>query len=126
MPSYVTGNTAMIKTAVNDPAVGGAASGYFAVDLDALPGLRTDLEAVRDRYNEIQRDADDLRHIPAPGQDEISMTAARELGELAGNEPGQLGWCAREAAMSVQAMIDEVDALLGSYRNAEDSSVMDT
>lgn len=124
MPSYVMGNTAMVKTAVNDPAVGGAASGYFAVDLAALPRLRADLEAVRDMYAEIQRDAADLRHIPAPGEDDVSMVAARELGEMAGNEPGQLGWCAREARASIQDMIDEVDGLLTTYRVAEDSSVM--
>lgn len=123
--SYVQGSTAMLRTVAFDRAVGPApVTGYYAVDLDQLPQLRTDLEGVQDIYREIYNESLGLRDITAPGLEEASTAAAQALSRTSGDEPGQLGWCAQQAYDVVGRMISEVDAILLTYRNAEDANVM--
>ena len=115
---------ARIGTVVDDPASGTSMPGSFRVELDKLPRLLTDLEAVRDKYDAIHREATRLRDIPPPGKDEVSTRAATELGALAGDGSGQLGWCAEQARARVQEMIDQVNGIINTYRNVEDANEM--
>ncbi len=115
---------ARIGTVLDEPATGTAMPGFFRVELDKLPQLRTDLEAVKAKYDDIRRESFRLRHIPAPGTDEVSTRAATELGALAGDESGQLGWCADQARARVQDMLDQVNGIVNSYRSVEDANEM--
>lgn len=115
---------ARIGTVLDDPATGTSMPGFFRVELDKLPQLRTELEAVRDKYDQIHQEATRLRHIPSPGKDEVSTRAATELGALAGDGSGQLGWCADQARARVQEMIDQVNGSISTYRNIEDANEM--
>ncbi len=119
-----TKGVARIGTVLDDPATGTSMPGFFRVELDKLPQLHTELEAVRDKYDEIRREAARLRHIPAPGKDEVSTRAATELGALAGDGSGQLGWCADQARARVQEMIEQVKRIISTYRKVEDANEM--
>lgn len=115
---------ARIGTVVDDAASGASMPGSFRVELDRLPQLLTDLEAVRDKYEEILRESRGARDIPPPGKDEVSTRAAMELGALAGDGSGQLGWCASQARARVQEMIDQVNGIISTYREVEDANEM--
>lgn len=118
----IVAGAALIRTMIDDPALGGPQTGRFEVDMDRLPQLRTDLEDVRLRYMAILNRSYDLRALQAPGEDRVSRRAADELSRWAGDEPGQLGWSSRQAMDRVQEMIDQVDAILLAYRTAEESN----
>lgn len=115
---------AQIGTVVDDPATGTSMPGSFRVELDKLPKLLTDLEAVKGKYEEIRWVAGDLRDIPAPGRDDVSTQAATALGQRAGNGHGELGWCATQARQRVQEMIEQVKGIINTYRNADEASEM--
>lgn len=113
-----------IGTTLDDPASGTSMPGFFRVELDRLPQLLADLEAVRDKYEEIRWMSGDLRDIPAPGRDEVSTQAAMTLGQRAGDGHGELGWCATQGRQRVQEMIEQVNAIINTYRTADEASEM--
>lgn len=115
---------ARIGTMLDDPGTGATMPGSFRVELDKLPQLRTDLEAVKAKYREIYIESLGLRQIPEPGKDEVSTQAAVGLSELAGDADGQLGWCAQQAQERVQGMIEQVDRIIATYRDADEASEM--
>lgn len=124
--SFVAGSQAFVRARNFDPATGGMVAGHLRVDLDALPQLRIDLLDVQQRYDAIREKSAGLRHVEAPGLEAQSQETAAAIGRSAGEEPGQLGWCARRAYEEVGAMITEVDALIALYRDTEDENTMRT
>ena len=76
------------------------------------------------KYEDIRGEAARLRDIPPPGKDDVSTRTAIELGALAGDRSGQLGWCAEQARTRVQEMIDQVNGIINTYRNVEDANEM--
>lgn len=124
--SFMAGDTAMITNTLRAESAGGGSAGHFAVDLDRLPQLRADLEAVRDIYQGIYRQSQHLRDLTAPGKDRVSTRAAVMLGEMSGDGDGQLGGCAAAARDRMTEAIAEIDRLSATYRRAEESSEMRT
>lgn len=98
--------------------------GYFQVDLDRLPQLLVDLEAIRDSYQSIQARSASMRELVAPGNDLVSTGATAELSRWAGDEPGQLGWAAQQARDRVQEMIEQVATVLESYGLTEECNAL--
>ncbi|MGH4019970.1 MAG: hypothetical protein ACRDT0_12170, partial [Pseudonocardiaceae bacterium] len=109
---------------VSNLATGAGGAGHFAVDMDKLPQLRKDLEAVRDIYDDIYVKSLRLRDLTAPGRDRVSTRAAEALSEMSGDGEGQLGGCAKAARDRMDEAIAEIDRILAGYRQAEESSEM--
>jgi hypothetical protein len=110
-----------ITTTVNTGA-GSAAPTSFAVHPEQLPTLRAGFQQAKDKLLEIRNKAGDLRYIDAPGADEVSVKAVKQLGKKAGDDDGCLGKAVNDALARVQHVIDQVDATMQTYQRTEDHS----
>lgn len=115
-------NKAMIHTAVNSG--GTAQSASFSVDIEQIPGLIAKYEEAMEKLTDILTKAQQLQKIAPPGDDEVSKTLAKSLGEMAGNNEGCLSWAVNDARARIQSQIDQLKAAQGTYQNTdEDASI---
>ncbi|MHA6803490.1 hypothetical protein [Salinifilum ghardaiensis] len=80
-----------VNTHVNDGS-GGAEQPSLSVDVEQVPGLVEQHEKARDKLHDILRKTTDLQQVEGPGTDEVSQKLAQPLGDVAGEDPGELTW----------------------------------
>lgn len=98
-------------------AAGGG--GMFRVRPEHVPAVIAGLEEAIRELESINRQALRLQDIGAPGDDEYSAQAAREIARQAGEEPGRHGWANRLYREALQATIDNLHAQLATYQRTE-------
>lgn len=113
-------NKAMIHTAVNSG--GTAQSASFSVDIEQIPGLIAKYEEAQEKLNGILEKAQELKKIAPPGNDEVSKTLAKSLGEMAGDNEGCLSWAVNDARERIQSQIDQLKAAQGTYQNTDENA----
>lgn len=112
--------SATIHTAINSGGTAQAAS--FTVDIEQIPGLITKYEEAQDKLLDILTQAQRLRHINGPGDDEVSKRLASALGDMAGEDEGCLSWAVNDARARIQSQIDQLKAALGTYKTTDENA----
>lgn len=98
-------------------AVGGG--GMFRVRPEHVPAVIAGFEEAIRELDEIRLQALDLQRIGAPGDDEFSAQAAREIARQASEEPGRHGWANQLYRDALQATVDNLHAQLATYQRTE-------
>jgi hypothetical protein len=109
-------------TAQVNTAGGGVARRPFALHPDQLPTLREGLAKAQDELNSILTAVPRIRSIPAPADDDVSVEAVKRIRERAGEGPGCLTTAVKDSINRFQDMIDQIDAAMKTYNQAEDAN----
>jgi hypothetical protein len=97
---------------------------YFRIDLDQAPqtiaAFRKAAEELRDI---VFFEADRLRDFPAPGQDGVSIHAAREISQWSGSaEPGSLSSALESGAIQLEKAADALECSLATHQHNDEAS----
>ncbi|AHH94530.1 hypothetical protein [Kutzneria albida] len=120
-PVFVGREMATINTWAHDGS-GGYTKGALQVAPDRLPTLKAGWIAAQEEFLSIKRDSHWLRSVGAPGNDEVSKQAVKNLGRMAGDEEGFLGKTLDDCVAYCQHVIDEVDKTMKMYKVADTSA----
>lgn len=97
----------------------------FRVLPEHVPTVISHFQAAIDELNDIWLTSLDLGSVGPPGLDPHSTRAAEEISRQANQEPGRHGEMNRRYRESLQAVIDNLQASLEAYNQAEgDNAVM--
>ncbi|GGM34472.1 hypothetical protein GCM10012275_02240 [Longimycelium tulufanense] len=90
-----------------------------------VEGLIRGLQAVLKELQAIERDAQELAHLEAPGSgDPHTQRAIKEISRLASSEDGCHGQANRQYQQAIQDVIDNLRASLETYRQVEQQNTM--
>jgi hypothetical protein len=100
-------------------AVGG---GAFDVDITQAPQAIRQLEQAREELESIKRDAVYLGQIRPPSNDQVSLDAARALGETATTGPGSFIASLTLGIEELTRMIDSLRSGFADYQRTDDDA----
>ncbi|SHG60925.1 hypothetical protein [Streptoalloteichus hindustanus] len=92
-----------------------------------VEGMIKDLTEVLKELEEVDQEAQELKEMEAPGSgDPHTAFAVREISRLASDEDGCHGQANRAYRQAIQSVIDNLQASLATYRQAEQANTMRT
>ncbi|MHA6802514.1 hypothetical protein [Salinifilum ghardaiensis] len=115
------GSTALVNTHVNDGS-GGVQQATFSVDVEQIPDLVAKYKEAREKLHGIRQKANDLQRPAEPAADEVSQKIKQSLGNMAGEEPGQLSWVVDKTIERLNNQIEQLEAAQRDYRATDDEA----
>lgn len=96
----------------------------FRIDLDQAPqAIATFRQAAQEMRN-LMADAAQLANVTPPGHDQVSINAAREIGQwTASGEPGSLRAALASGAIQLEKAAEALERSLALHRDTDEASV---
>jgi hypothetical protein len=96
---------------------------HFQLDLDQAPQTITAFRQVAQGLRDLMVDAGRLAEVRAPGQDVVSINAAKEIGQWAvSEEPGSLRWALESGAQELEKVADALERSVATHWNIDEAS----
>jgi hypothetical protein len=96
---------------------------HFRIDLDQAPQTIATFRQVAQEMRDLMVNAAQLVNVTPPGFDEVSINAAREIGQwTASGEPGSLLPALESGAIQLEKAAEALERSLALHRNTDEVS----
>ena len=95
----------------------------FRIEPAEVPQVLADLRTALDRVRRIRGEAQAIAYTPAPGSDEVSQNAVRQIGEMAMGSDGSLKAALDAYELEITKTIAKLERDLQTYLGTEELNV---